>query len=460
MNGDQLVFRRGVNLAQRFLQSAVIWMWAVTALRLANFLIVLPIALRLLPSSTLGLWYLMLNLVGMIALVEFGLSAAIARQATFFFAGAGLIATEAAGGDKQPNWGAIHGLIGVAERIYAWLGWLVVAGCVGGGSWLALAHPQEMLQPGPVCAFLMLSVATTIRMRGLFWNPLLFGLQRVRESQHIQFTAIILSYVVTLCGLLLGGKLVALAAGQAVMLLYLPYRSRRMVQNAARQIFQASATRPPWQPIWSSTWKSGAIFFGSWIGTQGLVFACAQTAGLDASASFSLSSLVAFTIHSAAQSWLLARYPTISALWAEGKRREIGHLAVQRIAWGMMTFAGAALCAWAILPELLKLIGSRTPALPRPQLALLFLMAGVDLFIGLNAAVMTSCNVFPHLRVMVGAGIATAVSAFFLGSHFGLWGILIAPIACQALSALWLVPSQLTALVRAKTLVNSTPNHI
>lgn len=450
MNGDQFGFRRGVNLAQRFLQSAVIWMWAVTALRLANFLIVLPIALRILPSETVGLWYLMLNLVGMIALVEFGLSAAIARQATFFFAGAGLTETDLARGGNDPNWSAIHGLIGVAERIYSWLGWLVVAGCVGGGLWLGLAHPKEMLQPGPVIAFLLLSVATFIRMRGLFWNPLLFGLERVRASQHIQFTAIILSYAVTLCGLLLGGKLVALAAGQAVMLLYLPYRSRWMVKKTAPQIFHAPATRPPWRPIWSSTWKSGAVFFGSWIGTQGLVFASAQTAGLSISASFSLSSLVAFTIHSAAQSWLLARYPTISALWAGGKRSEIGTLAKKRIALAMATFAVAALCAWVTLPELIQLIGSRTPALPRPQLGLLFVMAGVDLFIGLNAAVLTSCNVFPHLRVMVGAGIATAISAFVLGSRFGLWGILIAPIACQALSALWIVPSQLWALVHSR----------
>src|SRR5437016_11033624 len=143
----------------------------------------------------------MLNLVGAFALVEFGLSAAVARQATFFYAGAGHADLAGGNATTQPNWAAIHGLVRLAIRIYSWLGWLVIVCCVGGATWLAFTHPREMLQPAPLSAFVLLAVPAVLRMRGLFWKPLLFGMQKVRESQQIQFTGILLSYVVSLTGL-------------------------------------------------------------------------------------------------------------------------------------------------------------------------------------------------------------------------------------------------------------------
>ena len=143
-------------LAGRFARSAVIWIWGVTALRLANFIIVLPIALRALPSELLGLWYLMMNVVGLVTLLEFGLSAALSRQATFFWAGASeSIVAES----TSPNWNGLSGLIELAKKIYGWIGWAALAGCLFGGVWLAYTHPGEMLRPVPLGAYALLVIA-------------------------------------------------------------------------------------------------------------------------------------------------------------------------------------------------------------------------------------------------------------------------------------------------------------
>ncbi|MBV9657211.1 MAG: hypothetical protein JO295_03780 [Verrucomicrobia bacterium] len=424
-------------LPSKFARSAVIWIWAVTALRLANFILVLPMALRTLPREQLGLWYLMLNVVGLVTLVEFGLSAAISRQATFFWAEA----NKQGESGNTPNWSGLSGLVALATKIYSWLGWGALFGCLGGGVWLALMHPDEMLRPAPLGAFFVLLIAGVLRMRGLFWNPLLFGVQRVRDSQRIQFTGILLSYAVSLGGLLAGGRLLALAGGQAVLLLYPLYRSKWIVKTEMRPLFHTAPESIPWRPIWSSTWRAGAILLGAWLGTYGLVFAAGQTTGLSTSASYSLSNLVAFLIHFSAQSWLLARYPTISGFWATGDRSAIAHLALRRISLCMATFVGGALAAWIILPYLLHLLGSKTPALPRPELGALFIVAGVDLFVALHSSVLTSCNLFPQMRAILTVGIATFLSAFLFGSRFGVWGILAAPLLCQGLVTVWLVPT-------------------
>lgn len=424
-------------LPSRFARSAVIWIWGVTALRLANFIIVLPIALRRLPSEQLGLWYLMLNLVGLVTLMEFGLSAAISRQATFFWAGA---AGSGPAGASGPNWSGLRGLVELAACIYGWLGWVAMAGALLGGGWLAYTHPADMLRPIPLGAYAILVIAGGLRMRGLFWNPLLFGMQRVRESQQIQFTGILLSYLASLAGLLAGGGLLALAAGQAVLLLYPLYRSEGVIRSKMGEIFRVSAVTISWRPIWAATWRAGAILLGSWVGTYGLVFACGQAAGLSTSGSFALSSLVAFTVHLAAQSWLMARYPTISALWALGDRAGVLRLALSRIGVCLGTYFTGACAAWIVLPHLLLLLGSKTPALPRLQLATLFLVAGLDLFVALLSSVLASCNLFPQWRIILIAGLMTIISAFVLGNYFGVWGVLAAPLLCQGMTTLWMVP--------------------
>ncbi len=63
----------------------------------------------------------MLNVVGLVTLVEFGLSTAISRQAAFFWAGAG--ANELGESRNMPNWSGLSGLVALAGKIYAWLGW-------------------------------------------------------------------------------------------------------------------------------------------------------------------------------------------------------------------------------------------------------------------------------------------------------------------------------------------------
>ncbi len=425
-------------LPARLVQSAVIWIWAVTAIRLANFVLILPIALRALSSEAIGLWYLMLNIVGLVTLVEFGLSAAISRQGTFFWAGTG--DDENTSGARGPNWRGLRGLIELAGKVYALLGWVSLLACIAGAVTLALTHSAAMLQPSSLAAYGMLSFAAVLRMRGLFWNPLLFGMQRVRESQQIQFTAILLSYAVSLGGLLLGGKLLALASGQVLLLLYPLYRSRYIVRKEMPEIFRHVAASVDWRPIWSATWRAGATVLGSWLGTQGLVFACGQTAGLSISASFAISTLVAYTVHYAAQSWLLAKYPTISSMWATSDRVGIVRLASRRIAFSVATYVVAAAAAWFALPKLLILVGSRTSALPPGYLAALFAAAGLDLFVALHSSVLTSCNLFPHLKVMVAGGILTIITAFILGHWFGVAGVLAAPLICQGCTTLWAVP--------------------
>lgn len=429
-------FRKIIN---RFLQSAVIWIWALTALRLANFVIVLPIALRNLPPDLMGLWYLMLNIVGGVTLVEFGMTASISRQASYLYAASspqGTLGEERTG----PNFSGIHGLILLSHRIYSGLSILVLFLFVTGGAWLAITHPYTMIQPIPIASFLLMLIAGVIRMRGLYWNPLLFGMQRVRESQRIQLTGVLISYAITVIGLLAGAGLLALAAGQCANLIYPMARSKHIFKLNFPVAFKTTPQTIEWKPIWSATWQTGVILLGTWLGTQGMILACGQTNSLEKAASFSLCFLVAFTIHSLAASWLLTRYPTMSILWAEQKFEALRSLVASRITLALTTYISGALLAWIILPHLLLLIGSKTHSLPQAELSLLFVVAGIDLFVSSHSSILIAGNFFPQKTIMLFVGFITFFACIVSGMTYEIRGMLLAPILCQGISTLWIVP--------------------
>lgn len=430
------IFRK---ITGRFLQSAVIWIWALTALRLLNFILVLPIALRTLPPELMGLWYLMLSIVSGVALVEFGMTASISRQASYFFAGSKQqepCGTEHTGA----NFSGIHGLILLSNRIYTGLSLLVLILFVIGGFWLSINHPRTMIQPLPIASYILMLGAGVIRMKGLYWNPLLFGMQQVRTSQRIQLTGVLISYAITIGGLLAGAGLLALAAGQCASLVYPMLRSRYIFKLHFPETFKAKPEAICWQTIWSATWQTGVILSGTWLGTQGMILACGQTINLEKAASFSLCFLVAFTVHSLASSWLLARYPTMSILWSVQNLAALRTMAIRRIALALITYLCGAILACLILPQLLLLIGSKTPALPQFELLMLFVVAGIDLIVGAHSSILITGNFYPQKIIMLTVGIITFFACLVAGIQYEMRGLLVAPILCQGISTLWIVP--------------------
>lgn len=432
------------SLLARLFNSAVSWVWAVTAIRLANFVIILPIALKSIPSEEMGIWYLMLNIVAAVTLLEFGMCAAFSRQASFQ-------SSHASSDDpftKAEGLASLHSLILLAGKIYLYLSFVVGFAILCGGIWLAMTHPHAMMHPLPLISYAILGVSATIRMGGLHWNPFLFGLQKVRDSQQIQFTGVALSYVVILLGLFFSSGILALALGQCVALIYPMLRSRHVVLKTFPDIFLAKAKEISWKPIWFSTWQTGLILLGGWLSTQGLILASGQTTTLETAASFSICVLVALTIHSLAQGWLVPKYPTISYLWITKERDSLQRMIASRLLLSLGTYFVAAIAAWILLPELLLILGSKTYALPTPQLALLLLIFGIDLFIGSHSAILISCNEFPHTPAALLCGIITITSAFYAGYHYGIWGILLAAIICQVATTAWIVPMQCWKLLR------------
>lgn len=445
MNGIAAVLTRAV---RRVWTSTVGWSFAVVALRAGGFLLVLPIALRVLSPAEMGLWYLFVSISELCMTVEMGLANIIGRAASFFLGGmpaiprAGLTAAATAASGRGPNFEGLAGLLALSRKIYGWIALGVILALVVCG--FTLVAPKAASVEGSARPYLVSYAvqagATALAIFGLFWPALLSGMGHMRLSQRTLLIALLSNYSTGALGLLLGLGPLALALGQLVLAAVTLTLARWQTLRACPALLTARPQRVALADLWPATWRSMLAATGGYFCTHGTIFVCGVVADLATTASYGLSFRLAALVHSVAGIWLQARVPGITTARAAGQGDVARHLVATALprCLGTLALGGGGLLLLG--PFALELIGSRTPLLARPLLALLLLLLVLDFNIGFHVAVLQTANRFPHLPVMVASGAASMVLAFLLGRGFGVAGIIVAPMMVQAVCAYWWVP--------------------
>ncbi len=428
----------------RTVQSPVIWTFLVTALRSGGFFLVLPVILRTVPSDELGLWYVFLGIAQFAGIAELGFSSTISRFTSYFLGGAreipalGLVRDEVSG--QQPNLEGLAGLVRTARWLYFRIsGLMFILMIAGGGGWLYWKYPSYATRTPFALAYFFFVVGTVTNMLGYFWPGVLFGLNKVRSYQQAFLLGLLLNYAVCLVGLWIGGKLFALAGGQFVLGLYTRWKGKRTVLQTV-DLMDRTPHEVPWRILWPTTWRTGLVGLASYLSLPVTTLLCAQVLDLHTTASYGLSLQLALMLHGLSAAWMTVIWPKVNAMRSRGELAEVTRLVKTRMALSVMTFALGAIVACIVGPLTLKLLRSKTEFLPEPQLALLMLTVGVDFIMGCHSAVIQTGNQTLHLRPFIVTGVLTPVMGLMLGKFFGVTGVIIAPLASQALFNAWVTP--------------------
>lgn len=441
-------------LALRFTKSDVARMWILNGLRLGNFLLVLPLALRTLPSDELGLWFVMLNLVFSANLLEFGLSSAIGRSASFFLVGSRefLRSGETPGfNDGQINHSGLAGLLAQAAHIFRWVALAGTVICATAFTWLSLTQSAVFLTPHGIGAFLLLSASVVFNLRFQFLGSILCGLHHVRRWQNAFIGNLAVGYAISLIGLWNGWGIVALAAGQSIPLILTPLRCRQIIHQQFPQIAESSRQPIDVRKLWAPAWRSGLITFGAWLSIHAMVPIAAGTLGLTVSATFSVSLQVILVANGLAISWLAVKLPQISSLIAAGKIQEARSLALTRFLIALVSYLGIGSVAAIVTPTALSMIGSQTTSLPIPLFLTLVASTAIEFITGCTSALLVAANSVKHYPAYVISGIVAAVLGLAFAQHWGVLAIVLAPAVGQLALNFWWTPHACWRLFNGRT---------
>lgn len=429
---------------KRIGQSAFAWGLVFTALRGVGFLGVMAYALRKISTQNIGLWYVMLNISGLAAVVELGFAVTIGRYASCFSGGMTEIPQFGLGSispEAPPHWAGIRGLIQMARVLYRTFAILMLGVMlVLWGIWMWRIPSAPAIGSSAMWQFLVLFLGTAINMTGFFWPAVLMGMNEVRRVNQYMAAGLVIGYAVTGLGLLAGWGLWALIAGQILIAVFPRLASRVRVRALIPPLSESPLPKMSWRSLWPVTWRAGLITLAMNLCVQATTLICSWVTDLETTAKYGISLQLALMLHQVAALWLVVKMPQISILQGRGEWTEVHRLVKQRLGLTLATYGlGMVALLWLGSWVLVRL-GSHTTLLASGPLVLMFTWIGMELFVGFHSAIVLTGNTTPHLASYVIAGLAAVILGVMLGRQFGVYGIMMGSILAQVGWNYWWVP--------------------
>jgi O-antigen/teichoic acid export membrane protein len=410
-------------MLRRVYESAVVWSYLVTALRVGAGLVILPLILIYLSESDLAFWYVMTAMSQMVLQMDLGFTFSISRSASYLWAGATELKASGlsviSSSETRPNLSLMGNLIATFRLFYFVLaGLLLLVGMALGYIYL-LYTPHTHMQGSPyLLIWVLYLLGIGINFGGLLWPAILTGMNRVRACQQLFVVALICNYVVAVGGLWAGWGLWALVAGQLIMGVLIRAGGAWMTKKALRDAGWNGLGHRDTELIkvlWSNSWRTGAVSLGAGMSREAPVYLCGLFFPASVTASLGVTFHMLRLVRHMALVWVQVKIPLIQQKWVTGRLDEPLRIFKQRVWIGTAAYMVGAVAVGAGAPFLLDWLKSDTTMLsgwPFLLVALFFLMDNNRSYF---AQLIISMNQIPFWKSWLFSGLLTWPLAYTAG---------------------------------------------
>jgi O-antigen/teichoic acid export membrane protein len=432
---------------KRLRHSTVAWSWVANGLRLAIGVFLLPLVLHKLSTEELGMYYVLLSLVALAPVIDFGFSPTIVRFVSYAMGGAETIQPQgfARATTASPNRQLLSQLFFTTRSLYRYMAVVVLVLVGAWGTYMVELRVHETPFPTVTrVAWAITLVATVFDIYSNWAVIFLRGMNEVLVSVQISVLASVVKFVVAAALLLGGGGLMSLPLGSLVGSLLQQSLARwqcckRLGSHALPEAVHI------WQNLrilWPNSWRLGLMTLSTCLTSQANTAICLKVLGLAENAQYGLSGQLVGIISGMAAVWTTVKWQLIGQY-----RAQHDYATMRRVLWPRfwlqhLTFlalaGGLILCG----PPLLRWFGSGKQMLPLSWLVLLALYSFVELHLSFWAALISTENRIPFLW----PGLATSLLGLSLSLaliHFtslGIGALVLAPLLAGSLFNYWYWP--------------------
>jgi hypothetical protein len=436
-------------LLDRLRQSTVAWSWLYNGGRLASGIILLPLVLHKLPTAELGMYYVLLSLVALVPLVDFGFGPTIGRFVSYAMGGAEAIQAHGIakpGSSSAPNYDLLWQLLFITRRLYGIL--LLVLLVVLGlwGTYVVELRIQETASPALTrLAWGVTFVSALFDIYSGWWSVYLSNMNQVLAATRIGLLSLAVRLVIASALLLGGGGLLSLPVGSFCGSLLARALSRR-------RCLQLLAGHPPPHSIklkeglrilWPNTWRAGVYFISGYLTVNANTAICLSVLGLAANAQYGLSVQLAGIVASMAAVWTNVKWPLIGQYVSRHDSASVRRVLRPRLLLQLLTFLLLAALLLGCGPVLLQWFGNNKTMLPSRWLALLLLNSLFEMQFGLWTMLIFTQNRMPFLWFFVASSVLSLALSFSLiqFTSLGLGALVLGPLVAGSLFNYWYWPS-------------------
>jgi len=415
-----------------FTHSEILWSLIFTGLRMGSGILVLPLALRKIPTAEMGIYYTFMSLSAMAMLLDFGMVGTIGRSASYAWGGASSFTGRGLPehhGRAEPNRALLASLTHVTRTWYYVLA--IVAGlllALFGTFFINQRIREAGLDPGMSLCWLFFAFVTAYSLGTAFWNQLLIGIGDVTNVGKYGVISQSFSTAILVAGLLCGFKIWAYAVSLLIGPAICRYLARKQFLRLLDHPLPAVLSCPDLsvlKSLWPMTWRMGVSILGIVLIQRGNILISSAFLGLEETAKYGLTLNLFSILFQLAGIPLYTVTPRIAQAYVRRDLGEVGRLFFMRAYGGLALALLGAVMLVALGPQILVLIGSKTSMLPKCFASILFLILLLDTHQNHYTNLVLASNENPFVLPTVLSGVCMISLSLWVTPRFGLPGLLL-----------------------------------
>lgn len=416
--------------------------------RLASGLIVLPLVLRLFTQADLGMYYVLLSLVALGPIVDFGFGPTIGRFVSYAMGGAEALQAHGVpnpASGSNPNYPLLWQLLLTTRKLYRYLALAILFILGIWGTYMVEMRIGETSSPLITrLAWLATLISTVYDIYSNWWSVYLRALNEVRAAARIGVMGLVVKFIISVALLLSGAGLlsipIASLAGSMVQRHLARGHTLALLKGAPPP--KGVSIKENLRILWPNSWRLGIHFMSGYLTVNANTAICSFVFGLAGNAKYGLSVQLMSIVSGMAYVWTITKWPIIGQYQA---RRE--QVPIQRILWPRIwlqnfTFLLLAAVVVFAIPGLLWRFGSHKEILPLNWMLTLALCSFLDLQFTTWTTLISMENRLPFLWPTVATNILSLSLTLGL-VHFtslGLSSLVLGPLLAWSLFNYWYWP--------------------
>ncbi len=435
-------------LFERLHNSAVVWSWIFNGIRLVSGIVLLPLVLRELSTADLGMYYVLLSLVALAPIIDFGFGPTVGRFVSYAMGGAETLQAQGVGmpaTSSEPNYPLLWQLLQATRILYRYLSLVIFVVLGLWGTYLVELRISETSSTLITrLAWAVTLASTVLDIYWNWWTTYLVGLNEVRVVSRIGVLAMSVKFVVAAALLLSGAGLMSIPIASLLSSALQRGLARRecLARLKGHPLPAEFDVKKQLRILWPNSWRLGVLFVSSYLTLNANTAICLAAFGLAANARYGLSIQVMSIAIGMASVWTLTKWPLIAQYQARHEHAALRAILQPRVWLQTLTFLLLAGAVVLLGPVLLQHFGSGKQLLPLPWMLLLALYMFFEMQFSLWTTLIASENRLPHLWVTLATNIFSLMLSLSLVyfSPLGLGALVLGPLLPGLVFNYWYWP--------------------
>ena len=430
----------------------IIWSYVATIFRVGAGIILWPFILSQMSAETVGIWNVMITIMGFVALLDFGFQPSFARNISYIFSGVTKlqkVGIQTAVSDGNINFSLLKGTLNAMRKFYRWmaLGVFVILGIAGTAYFYYILQKYSGDRTDAMIAWILLIAINSYNVYTLYYNALLLGKGYIRRERQIMILSqcVYLSLAIVL--IYAGYGLTAIVSSQAVSIILQRILSYRVffTKELKQQLLhtEADETKDILRAISPNAVKVGLTQLGGFCVTKSALLIGSAFLTLEETACYGITLHIIDILARCSTVYYQSITPKIAQSRANKDVIKLKYYFVCSISILVATFllGGAAIAFlgnWG-----LNMIGSETKFLPTIMLCVMLLVYLLETNHSIAAGFISADNRIPFFIPSLLSGLGTVLLLWLFLSIFkwGVWGMILSQGIAQLVYQNWKWPS-------------------